>query len=100
MSQKLHRYEAWAWSGFFSVPVDGVLDEKEGEKKRGGGSSDPYAVRSPGESRAAWGHCYLIRIHTHRTKQVKARFNQGNKHVFIPLFQQTNVLSHGQQTNV
>ena len=40
MSQKLHRYEALAWHGFFSVVVDGVLDEKEGEKKRGGGSSN------------------------------------------------------------
>jgi len=38
MSQKLHRYEALAVCGFFSVVVDGVLDEKEGEKKRGGGS--------------------------------------------------------------
>ena len=40
MSQKLHRYEALAIRGFFSVLVDGVLDEKEGEKKRGGGSSN------------------------------------------------------------
>ena len=38
MSQKLHRYEALAERGFFSVVVDGVLDEKEGEKKRGGGT--------------------------------------------------------------
>ena len=43
MSQKLHHHLIQAEAGFFLVPVDGVLDEKEKEEKEGG--EDPRKAR-------------------------------------------------------
>ena len=65
-----------SWNGFFSVPVDGVLDEKEGEKKRGGGSHTREEVQifgpplhaplRPARAPASrLGNCYFIRIRAH-----------------------------------